>query len=417
MAAVWDNTVEVTAITVGGNHIVVLAGGTPYAVGDNSCGQLGDNSTTQRLTFVSMVPVWGARRITLIAASCCLADVYAHTVVIAGGLPYAVGDNTYGQLGDGTAARRRVFVGMAAPWSGPAAPTAIAAGAFHTAVVAGGQLFVVGRNHFGQLGLPTTGHTLHPVAAPWGTAAVTAVAASAYNTVVLADGQLYGTGRNDCGLLADGTRTTRFAFVRMPHAWNGSAGVRAIAVGTWHSMVLAGGKVFAVGYNGDGELGLGNGSTANQLTFAPMETTWDPARPATAVAAGFYNTAVLAEPPPASPSSSAAPDPTPVAPSPVSSGPSGTRIDSQRSTLLNSPARLRPGMATLLPSPSLSPETPPPAIAWWVWLAVGLVAAWGLSAGVLAGGRPRLARLGIPGRRSLAGPRKPPSFCAAPRPL
>lgn len=28
-----------------------------------------------------------------------------------------------------------------------------------------------------------------------------------------------------------------------------------------------------VGYNGDGELGLGNGSTANQLTFAPMETT------------------------------------------------------------------------------------------------------------------------------------------------
>lgn len=26
MATVWDNTVEVTAITVGGNHIVVLAG-------------------------------------------------------------------------------------------------------------------------------------------------------------------------------------------------------------------------------------------------------------------------------------------------------------------------------------------------------------------------------------------------------
>jgi alpha-tubulin suppressor-like RCC1 family protein len=84
-----------TAIAAGGERTcAVVAGGEVRCWGSNWAGQLGDGTTTDRHTPVTVQGVTGA---TAIAAGS------AHTcAVVAGGEVRCWGTNTSGQLGDGT---------------------------------------------------------------------------------------------------------------------------------------------------------------------------------------------------------------------------------------------------------------------------------------------------------------------------
>ncbi|MEU7023833.1 Ig-like domain repeat protein [Streptomyces sp. NPDC046203] len=169
------------------------------------------------------------------------------------------GDNNYGQLGNGTTERSY----LPGPVDLPAGTrlTDITAGYFHgMGVTSNGRLLTWGWNVRGQLGVGTITNSGTPVEAhlPAGSR-VTAIAAGfAHSLALLDDGRLFAWGFNSQGELGDGTTTQRNSPVEV-HLPDGVE-VTAIAASEngSESMALASdGRVFTWGSNNYGQLGIG----------------------------------------------------------------------------------------------------------------------------------------------------------------
>jgi len=142
---------KLVQVAVGDSHSLALAAdGTVYAWGYNQYGQLGNNSTTNSSTPVAVTMPAGVRFVQLAGGG-------SHSLALAAdGRLFAWGYNTYGQLGTGTKTNSLVPVAEA---SGTVAWTALAAGptANHSLVL--GQqaaVYTAGNNSNGQLGDGTT---------------------------------------------------------------------------------------------------------------------------------------------------------------------------------------------------------------------------------------------------------------------
>ena len=132
-----------TWITAGESHTVaVKQDGTVWAWGNNSYGQLGNGTTTVRITPVQVSGL--STNVTAIAAG------GNYTVALKqDGTIWAWGDNYYGELGDGTYTERHTPVQV----SGLSGVTAIAAGGRHTvAMKQDGTVWAWGDNSIGQIG-------------------------------------------------------------------------------------------------------------------------------------------------------------------------------------------------------------------------------------------------------------------------
>jgi|HubBroStandDraft_6_1064221.scaffolds.fasta_scaffold825014_1 alpha-tubulin suppressor-like RCC1 family protein len=88
---------DVIFIAAGGQHTLYIdANGMLWATGSNSAGQLGDGTTTNRLS-----PVQVASGVASAAGG------YTHSLFLkTDGTLWAMGDNQYGELGDGTTINR-----------------------------------------------------------------------------------------------------------------------------------------------------------------------------------------------------------------------------------------------------------------------------------------------------------------------
>jgi alpha-tubulin suppressor-like RCC1 family protein len=168
---------------------------------------------------------------------------------------WTAGGNLNGEIGDGTStarlARTQVLSGA----------VSVAAGANHTAAVAGGQTFVWGHNWYGQVGDSTQGVRLVPTLVP-GLTDVVAVAAGGSSTFSLkSDGTVMASGWNGTNGLGDGSTAQRLA----PVAVSGITDAIAIAAGLDHALALRqNGTVVAWGHNQFGK--LGDGTTTTRLT-------------------------------------------------------------------------------------------------------------------------------------------------------
>ena len=241
----------------------VVQAARPYACGYNLSGQLGDGTTINR-TIPVAVDTSGAllgKSVSAIAAG------WQHTVALTSdGEVFAWGDNTFGQLGDGTTHYRTtpVAVNMSGALSGKTV-IAIATGGVNTvALTADGRLFAWGSNVYGQLGDGTTiHHRATPVAVIMSGAllgkTVTAIAAGRYHALALTSGgKLFAWGANGAGELGDGTTHNRRVPVAVNMSGAGNKTVTAIAAGNGHTVALtSAGKVFAWGWGHFGELGNG----------------------------------------------------------------------------------------------------------------------------------------------------------------
>ena len=257
----------VTAVAAGGDHTCVLADGTPYCWGENSDGQLGDGTTIDRgaPTPVNTSGVLAGKQITTITAG------VVHTCVLADGRPYCWGGNLSGQVGDGTTIDRS---NPGPVWSASGgiagkAVTALDAGVLHTCVVADGQAFCWGRNADGALGDGTNTNRTIPV--PVNTSGalaartVTAISASAH-TCVVADAKPFCWGLNTFGQLGDGTQTQRTlpTLVNISGVFAGRS-LQAITTGKLHTCAVADQKVSCWGRNDFGSVGKGSLSTTEKL--------------------------------------------------------------------------------------------------------------------------------------------------------
>jgi hypothetical protein len=128
---------------------------------------------------------------------------YAHSLsLLTDGRLYAWGENSDGQLGDGTTENRHI------PTLLPERFAYIAAGARQTlGLKRSGRLYAWGWNEYGQLGDGTTVNRHTPTLIGSGYAQVSA--GGDHTLALTSDGRLYAWGANYIGQLGDGTTENR----------------------------------------------------------------------------------------------------------------------------------------------------------------------------------------------------------------
>jgi len=244
-------------LSAASNHTVALKNdGTLVAWGDNYSGQLGDGTTTNRLT-PTPVPVPGMTGVVAIATG------QYHTVALKNdGTLLAWGYNYSGQLGDGTNTSRYTPT----PVPGLTGVVAIATGDSYTVALKNdGTLVAWGYNYSGQLGDGTNASRYTPTPVPGLTGVVAIVAGNSHTVALKNDGTLVAWGYNSSGQLGDGTTTSRYTPTPVP----GLTGVVAIAAGFDYTVALKNdGTLVAWGYNFNGQ--LGDGTTTSRSTPTPV---------------------------------------------------------------------------------------------------------------------------------------------------
>jgi alpha-tubulin suppressor-like RCC1 family protein len=240
---------SVTALAAGDGHACALDGrGAVACWGHNFSGQLGDGDRID--AFAPLAAGGWSANVDAVAVGMSFS-----CVLIAGGAQ-CLGGNEHGQLGDGTNLASLRAVNVAGLDSGV---TALAAGAdFLCGLTAGGDVRCLGDNRYGQLG---NGNTTDAYAAGDVSglgAGVTAIAAGNDAACALSgDGTLRCWGNNADGLLGSGASTLSTT----PVAVNTLAtGIAAAAPGDDFSCVLTiTGGVSCIGSNAFGQ--IGNGGT------------------------------------------------------------------------------------------------------------------------------------------------------------
>ena len=279
-SAAQTSAPRITAIATGGEHTCALtSGGGVTCWGDNTYGQLGDGTTANSTTPVAVAGL--SSGVNAIAAG-----AYHTCALTSGGGVMCWGWNAYGQLGDGTTANSTTPVAVAGLSSGV---IAIAAGGGHTcALTSSGGATCWGWNASGELGDGTTTDRLTPVAVVGLSSGVTAIATGAYHTCALTrDGGATCWGWNASGELGDGTTANSFTPVAVVGL---SSGVSAIAASYAHTCALtSGGGVMCWGWNAYGQLGDGTTNDSSvpvdvvglggSLPTTPTPTTPTPVTP------------------------------------------------------------------------------------------------------------------------------------------
>ena len=216
----------------GDDHTIVLKkDGTVYTWGYNDCGQLGDSTTTNRTSPVAI-------------------QIYDHTnVLTSSGIKYGIipdnGNYSFESTGE---------------------VIQMAAGGTHTAAVTkDGDLYMWGRNYYGQLGVYSNADSKIPIKVNNSSStlpekSVKYIALGYYHSAAITkDGSLYMWGYNRSGQLGDGTTTDRYTPVKIMD------NVASVSLGGSHSAaVTKDGSLYMWGDNGNGR--LGDGTTTDRYT-------------------------------------------------------------------------------------------------------------------------------------------------------
>ncbi len=237
----------VTAISGHEWHFCALtSGGGVKCWGYNYNGQLGDGTSVDRNAPVDVVGLSSG----VVAVS--VGKGFSCAAMSSGGVK-CWGNNAYGQLGDGTSTLRLTPVDV----PGLTSITSVRAGRTSTcALSSSGGLKCWGDNGSGQLGDGTTTSRRSPVDVSGLTSGVVAFTSpQSFTCAVTSAGGAKCWGTNHAGQLGDGTTTFRSTPVDV---FGLTSGAIDIATGYSHSCALtSSGAVLCWGYNGYGQLGDG----------------------------------------------------------------------------------------------------------------------------------------------------------------
>jgi alpha-tubulin suppressor-like RCC1 family protein len=235
-----------------------------YCWGYNQFGELGDGTTTTRLT---PVPVAGTRRFRQVTTgalhSCGLTT---------DSLAFCWGDNSAGQLGDGTTTQYGVPRPLPVAVAGGRRLRQMQAGYMHTcALTAGSRIYCWGYNHDGQLGDGTTTDRLKPVRIASGLYFRFVSAGKHHSCALTPTNVAYCWGGNWAGQLGDSTNTNRLTPVHVATTRK----FRQLDAGHYHTcaVMTTTNRAFCWGDGRGGQIGDGT----RKLRFWPR-----------AVAGGLY---------------------------------------------------------------------------------------------------------------------------------
>ncbi|MES2922414.1 MAG: cadherin-like beta sandwich domain-containing protein [Verrucomicrobiota bacterium] len=255
---------RVVGIAAGESHTLALCSdGTVAAWGSNLDGRLGNGQPTASSVPVAVdrTGILSGKRVTVVAAG------GAHSLALCSdGTIAAWGSNSRGQLGDGNRVsmfrRVPVAVNRAGPLSGRI-PIAVAAGSSHSlSLDAEGNLTAWGENTSGELGDGTKTDRYVPVAVIRtgvlaGKTVKAMTAGRSHSNSLCSDGTLAAWGLNGSGQLGNGGSTSS----SIPMAVTGTGVlsgkvVSAIRAGDSHNLSLCNdGTLAAWGLNSSGQLG------------------------------------------------------------------------------------------------------------------------------------------------------------------
>lgn len=265
------SSTQATALAAGITHTCLATLTAVFCWGFNGAGQLGDSTTTDRLTPVQVG--------NLEAGALDLALGKDHTCALTttGGVK-CWGYNADGQLGDGSTTTRREPVDVYATNAGV---KAVSAGAdFTCALLASG-----GVKCWGQVP-PGTARVVSPADVPGLAAGIAGLSAgTGYSCMVSLGGEPRCWGWNSAGQLGDGTKKNSLGPVGVSGL---GAGVASVVAGQSHTCALStGGTVYCWGKNDAGQ--LGDGTNTDRLS--PVEVSG--LEPAVAVVVGYEHTCAL----------------------------------------------------------------------------------------------------------------------------
>jgi alpha-tubulin suppressor-like RCC1 family protein len=257
------------AVSAGKEHSLALnKNGSLWAWGDNSLGQLGDETYVGKNLPVNIKPDW---KWTMVSAG------WYHTLAIRDdGSLWAWGLNETGQLGIGkgiSSSSVPVRIDGANDW------VFVAAGLGHNlAIKKDGSLWSWGANSAGQLGNndPSKAIQYTPVlidSGKWLTAAAGCVVEDtrSHSLAVKADGSLWSWGWNQYGQLGDRS----YANKDIPGQVGDEYDWTAVSAGGRHSLALRkDGSLWAFGYNEYGQLGDESYTTRNEPVLVAAEWEW-----------------------------------------------------------------------------------------------------------------------------------------------
>lgn len=237
----------------------VTVGESLYCWGENSSGQIGDGTTANRSSPTRIGGSTAFRSVTVGSMHSC--------AVTSSGAGYCWGSNEFGQLGDGSTALRRSPVLV----SGGLVLRRLEGGGSHTCgITTAGGAYCWGSNDAGQLGNgagPGSSPATTPSAISGGITFASLSTGSRHTCGVAQGGVAYCWGSNDGGgQLGDGTSTSRGA----PVAVGGGRSFATLAAGSYHSCaVTTSGAGYCWGRNGSGPFGdafgaLGDGTRVDK---------------------------------------------------------------------------------------------------------------------------------------------------------
>ena len=239
------------------HSLAIKTNGTLWTWGDNSNGQLGDGTTLKRNTPVQIGSDTDWSSIS--------GGLYFSVALKNNGTLWTWGNNDFAHLGNGTTGGTIYTpqqVGVDTDWS------SISSNFDHTiALKSNGTLWAWGGNNKGQLGDGTTVDKNIPTqigsATDW-----SQIAPGGYHSLaVKTDGTLYTWGLNNGGQLGDGTNSDKLVPTQVGSAtdWTG------VFAGGWSSFALkTDNNLYACGYGSSGQ--IGNGTNSNCVTFTAVNS-------------------------------------------------------------------------------------------------------------------------------------------------
>ena len=261
---VTTNVDDIKEIYCGQNHTFILENdSTLWGTGRNYNGQLGLGDNTDRTAFI---------QITINADN--IKEVYcggAHTIILENdGTLWGTGYNTSGQLGLGDITDRNIFTQITTNTNDI---KSVYCGYYYTLILKNdGTLWSCGRNDYGQLGLGDTNDRNIFTQVTTNADNIKEIYCGAFHTVVLKnDGTLWGFGYNGSGELGLGDTSHKYNFTQITIDTND---IKQVYCSWGNTFVLKNdGTLWGCGWNNSGQLGLGD--TTNRTTFTQITTNTD----------------------------------------------------------------------------------------------------------------------------------------------